>query len=121
MSQLTQRHFIGTLDHINMTTAQLQRKQIRDAKTMIEIAQMKMRYPTSNDCQPCWQIDYEKYGGFKNYTMIKNMYWKIASYYIDVEGRYEAFDFPLTGYSEETTNLLKEFREDLQSPIRLYA
>jgi hypothetical protein len=90
------------------------------AQTRIERAQIKMRYPRSKDTQPSWQVDYEKYGGFKNYTMIKNMYWGISSYYIDVEGSYNSLNFPLKGYGEETDILLQEFRDDLSSPIRLY-
>lgn len=104
-----------------MTKAQFQRKQIRDAKTMIEIAQIKMNYPTSKGIQPAWQINYKNYNKFKKYLKIKNLYWRISSYYIDVEGEYDAFDFPLTGYDEDTTKLLKKFRSDLQAPIRYYS
>lgn len=66
---------------------------------------------------PMWQIDYEKYGGFANYQKIKNMYWGISSYYIDVEGKYDAVTFPLTGYDDDITKLLKEFRKDINEPI----
>lgn len=69
---------------------------------------------------PEWQVKYEDYGGLKVYTMIRDMYWGISSYYIDVEGRYDATNFPLTGYEEGITNLLKQFRKDLIKPIHHY-
>lgn len=73
-----------------------------------------------NPIEHNWQISYEKYGGLKMYNTIKKLYWDISSYYIDTEGRYGVANFPIIGYDESITNLLRKFREDLIKPIKYY-
>lgn len=103
-----------------MATSQYSRYMITKNKSMIEIAQIKMNYPTSSSIKlPSWQINYERYGGIKAYTTIRNMYWNISSYYIGTEGKHDATNFPLMGYEEGITKLLTEFRKDLIKPIRV--
>lgn len=82
--------------------------------------QERLGYPTFHDIKPMWQIDYAKYGGLKAYLTIRDMYWKISAYYIDVEGKYDATNFPLSGYEEGITKLLKQFRTDLLKPVKWY-
>ena len=82
--------------------------------------QERLGYPNFHSVRPAWQVKYEDYGGLKAYTTIRNMYWSISSYYIDREGRYDATNFPLTGYEEGITQLLKQFRKDLVKPIHYY-
>ncbi len=82
--------------------------------------QERWGYPNFHSIRPAWQVDYDIYGGLKTYLTIRDMYWKISSYYIDVEGRYDATNFPLSGYEEGITTLLKQFRKDLISPIKWY-
>lgn len=111
MHKVSQRDF-------TMTSSQLTRYKNNKNKSMSEIT--KIREHDHTGTLPSWQVKYSDYGGLKTYTFIRNMYWNISNYYIDKEGRYSATNFPLMGYEESITSLLKQFRKDLMKPIRRY-
>ena len=98
-----------------MTTSQLRRKQWVEIRSVIEKAQIRLHYPTANSIHS-WQVKYEKYGGFKIYQTIRNLYWKLFMDYCTEEGKYCVVSFPIK--NNPMANLLKKFREDLITPIK---
>jgi hypothetical protein len=82
--------------------------------------QERLNYPNFHTVRPAWQVDYDVYGGLKAYLTIRNLYWYISSLFIEEEGSYNATNFPLIGYEESITQLLKQFRTDLSKPIKWY-